>query len=195
VTPVTQGLKSGSDLTEGPSGEGVLQLRPETRINKRLPCRVKLAGSCFGGMVLNVSRGGLFLQTTARVDPGAEMWLELNASGGREAIELGTQVVWKRVVPVSLRGVTAGGVGLKIRSAPESYYTLLMQLMTSGPAASGSPGDPDAHEMPKFRVRLKQIEGSRSRTVTLACSSEEEARRSALEQVGQGWVVLEANPV
>ena len=89
----------------------------------------------------------------------------------------------------------AGGVGLKIRSAPESYYTLLMQLMTSGPAASGSPGDPDAHEMPKFRVRLKQIEGSRSRTVTLACSSEEEARRSALEQVGQGWVVLEANPV
>jgi len=172
-----------------------LQLRPETRINKRLPCRVKLAGSSFGGMVLNVSRGGLFVQTTARVDPGAEMWLELNAGAEREAIELGTQVVWKRVVPVSLRGVAAGGVGLKIQNAPESYYAFLMQLMASVSAASRGPIDPGAREMPRFRVRLKQAEGSRSRTVTLACSSEDEARRSALEQVGPGWVVLESNPL
>jgi Tfp pilus assembly protein PilZ len=173
-----------------------VQVRADTRISKRMPCRVKAADSIFGGMVLNVSRGGLFVQTTARVDPGTELWLELNASAERETIELGTQVVWKRVVPVSLRGVTTGGVGLKIQTAPESYYAFLMQLMAGAAASRDRAGErpegPAGAEMPRFRVRLKQAQGSRSRTLTLVCRSEDEARRSALEQVGPGWVVLES---
>jgi len=110
-----------------------VQVRPDARIKKRLPCRVKVAGTSFGGMVLNVSRSGLFVQTTARVDPGTEMWLELNPSAERSAIELGAQVIWKRVVDARLRGVVSGGVGLKIHSAPESYYTLLMRLAAVAP--------------------------------------------------------------
>lgn len=169
-----------------------MQARGETRISKRMPCRVRVADSTSGGMVLNVSRGGLFVQTTARVEPGAEMWLEINADAEREAIELGAQVVWKRVVPVSLRGVTAGGVGLKIQTAPESYYAFLMQLMAGVAAAGERPEGPDAGALPRFRVRLKQARGSRSRTLTIACRSEDEARRSALERVGPGWLILES---
>jgi len=200
-----------------------VQVRPDARINKRLPCRVKVAGTSFGGMVLNVSRSGLFVQTTARVDPGAEMWLELNPSAQRDVIELGAQVIWKRVVDARLRGVASGGVGLKIHSAPESYYTFLMRLMAVAPqtksaeTAEASETDKtdktdetgnscreterevvaaaDAAEPQSFRVRLKQEQGSRSRTLTLSCSSEAEARDRALEQVGPGWVVLESASV
>ncbi len=40
-------------------------------------------------------------------------------------VALTAEVVWHRRVPASLRSVAEGGIGLRIRYAPEPYYRLL----------------------------------------------------------------------
>jgi len=140
--------------------------------------------SQYRGLVLNLSRGGVFVQTSARAEPGAEVWLELQPDAGRSAIEMGTQVVWQRVVDARFRTVTTGGVGLRIRSAPEAFYALLLRL--------AEPGKPPA---PRYRLRLKQRTGSRTRSLQLAADSADAACGRAIEQLGADWVVLEVEPL
>ena len=77
------------------------------------------------GLVLNVSPGGLFVQTHARPTSGDSVRVALNVPGGATAMELDATVVWKRVVPASLLRVAQGGVGLCLVNPPEGYYQLL----------------------------------------------------------------------
>lgn len=43
----------------------------------------------------------------------------------------------------------------------------------------------------RYRVRLKQVGGSRTRTCTVVCGSEAEAGELALAEVGEDWKILE----
>jgi Tfp pilus assembly protein PilZ len=175
------------------SGRVAVQSQAEPRFKKRMPCRVRVGDSQYGGLVLNVSRGGVFVQTSARAEPGAEVWLELQPEATRGVIEMGAQVVWQRVVDARFRSVATGGVGLKIRSAPEPFYTLLLQL--SGAALPPAPEAPSPAPGPRYRVRVKQRTGSRTRSLSLNARCADAARRRALEQLGAGWVVLEVEPL
>ncbi len=109
---------------------GVQPLRKssEPRFRKRVPCRLTMAGDAHVGIVLNVSRGGLFVQTTARARSGDAIRLDLRPGSAGNAIEIGAQVVWKRVVAPQLRAVSQGGLGLRIRHAPGSYYRFLAEV-------------------------------------------------------------------
>ena len=77
----------------------------EPCFKKRVPCRLQITGGSHAGMVLNVSRGGLFVQTTAGASPGEAVHLEL-APGEGEPLALDARVVWRRVVAPHLRTVT-----------------------------------------------------------------------------------------
>jgi len=151
------------------------------------------------GMVLNVSRGGLFVQTSVQAQPGDEVRIHLNLKSPPEAVPLGGQVVWRRGVAAHLRSVSRGGIGMRVRQAPESYYRFLSQLAQGGvrdaPADTrppiAAPEAAPAHDRPSYRVRVQQQGGPRSRTLTVIGESEEEARRRALARVGTGWLVLE----
>lgn len=99
-----------------------------------MPCRVKQGPRQYSGMVLNVSRTGLFVQTSAAPEIGAEIELTLSQRTQPTPLQLTAEVIWKRKVPASLRSVAEGGIGLRIRYAPETYYGLLAE------AAQGSPG-------------------------------------------------------
>ena len=87
------------------------QHRVEQRYRKRIPCRLGVAGSDFTGMVLNLSRTGLFVQTSATARPGDEIRLDLMIPSQPESIELAGKIVWKRIVAAHLRSFTQGGVG------------------------------------------------------------------------------------
>jgi len=174
--------------------------------------------------VLDVSPGGLYVQTSAKVEPGDRLDLELSLPGVARQLELQVEVMRKVVVPARLRALAHGGIGVRILNAPEAYYKF-METLGSGADSGGfkgkggkhkktssgkasplgsaqrtvdakpaPPPEPEPKPEPepryKFRIHIKQIRGSRSRNVKLSADSEQEARRLALEEVGEGWEVL-----
>ena len=176
----------------------------EPRYRKRVPCRLVIGDGSHPGMVLNVSRGGLFVQTSARARPGDRVRIALNTNSQRNAIGLEARVVWKRVSPPQLQSFTQGGVGLKIQLASEAYYDFLAGVATPAgdePRASRGYEDPEtvAGTQPtpassRFRVRVSQRGGPRSRTLVVEGGTEDEAGRRALASTGAGWTILEIEP-
>ncbi len=170
-------------------------MRPQAqpRFKKRVPCQVAASGRSYSGMVLNVSSGGLFVQTTAAVEPGDHVQIDLTISS--EAIPLRAKVVWRRTIPFHLRPVTRGGVGVQIHAAPESYYRFLADV--AKPSADDGSEEPAEipPQPPRFRVRVKQEAGSRSRSIVVLAASDETARERALESAGPGWIILEVERV
>ena len=49
-------------------------------------------------------------------------------------------------------------------------------------------------KLTSFRVRLSQVGGSGSRNLVIRASGEDEARRRAILDVGDGWKVLSCEP-
>ena len=97
-----------------------MRSQSDPRYRKRVPCRVWVGESSYSGMVLNLSRMGLFVQTNAGVTSGDAIELKFNAGDLLHA-----QVVWRRQVPGALRSLVEGGIGLRILGAPEEYYQIL----------------------------------------------------------------------
>jgi Tfp pilus assembly protein PilZ len=161
-------------------------------------CQLSAAGHSYSGIVLNVSRGGLFVQTTASARPGEEVRVSLNVESRPAPIVLGAKVVWKRIVGPQLRSVAQAGIGLQIRSAPDSYYAFVagspgvrVPLGTGRMEAAPQSARSMDPETSQFRVRVKQTGGTRSRTLMLSCASATDARRKAMAEVGEDWVILE----
>jgi hypothetical protein len=169
-------------------------------------------------MVLNVSKSGLFIQTSAAPAPGTAVVIDLDVASGEESVPLQGRVVWRRMVASQLRSISQGGVGIRIESAPEAYERFILAVagddsssassadaetagpeLASEPDSSGAASEPDTAEPAsdsesaglEFRVRVKQEGGMRTRMMTIQSLSEEEARSGALEIVGPGWAILE----
>jgi Tfp pilus assembly protein PilZ len=151
-------------------------------------------------MALNLSKGGLFIQTSAGPPRGTAVVVDLDVADDEETISVEARVVWRRVVAPRLRTISQAGVGLHIESAPEAYYHYLSGVVGQALGSRTSAGGETAAPQPEapsdcagreFRVRVKQESGPRSRTVMLQCESEAEARAEALDVVGMGWMILE----
>jgi Tfp pilus assembly protein PilZ len=169
-----------------------------------MPCAVHFGGRRYSGVVLNVSQGGLFVQTNADPVQGAAVDLELNAPESERSIPLQAKVVWRRVVPPQLRAVARGGMGVAIQRADESYYVLLARWMRSElpvtpvPQAAPAAAAPVAAApaaAPSWRVRVRSNAGPRSRVLTIEAASAEDARDEALRHTGEGWRVIGVDPL
>ncbi len=101
----------------------------DERFRKRIPCAFNAGGRSGSGLVLNVSRSGLFLQTSIPESSGTFIDLELNPSDRENPIALTARVVWRRAVPAQLRTIVNGGFGMQIVRADEAYYGLLCALV------------------------------------------------------------------
>jgi hypothetical protein len=148
--------------------------------------------------VLDVSSNGLFVQTGRSVDPKAEVEVRLRLPGRSETIELRAVVARARRVPPRLASVAVGGLGLKIRAAPNTYYEFVAEISpeqaepaTPAPGLSPKPAPP----RPQFRVRAQQTGSSRSRMLTVDADSPEQAKTLALRRLGERWTALEVEPV
>ncbi len=102
-----------------------MDARSDPRFKKRMPCNLKNGQRRHSGMILDISRTGLFVQTSAPAKTGDEVEIQLNAGRATAPITLIAQVSWIRMVPAQLRSVAEGGLGLQIRYAQEEYYGLL----------------------------------------------------------------------
>lgn len=158
----------------------------DPRFKKRVPCRLRVPAGAGSGMVLNVSRGGLFVQTSAAASPGETVHIDLGVDA---AVPLGvdTCVVWRRVVGAHVRGLSIGGFGARIQYAPDAWFGFLSGL-------AGSEVEAPAPERPAagvYRVRLRLAGSPRTRIVVVESADEAAARERALAVAGAQWIVLD----
>jgi hypothetical protein len=188
------------------------------RHRRRLTCELRFAdGRRAPGIVADLSRTGLFVQTSATALPDTLLELRMMPSSG-EQILLRVRVARQKRVDQRLVTISAAGLGLEILEAPESYYRGLpaderefapdaapSRKASGGPAsASASPAAPDAPAaadtpgparpaLRAWKVRLSQVSGPRSRVVRVEAASEQDARARALAELGDGWQALDVN--
>jgi hypothetical protein len=189
------------------------------RKRRQMPCTLALDGRNHGGLILDVSPGGLYIQSSAKIKPGDQFEIQTTIPGVEGRLQIQVEVVRKVVVPARLLKVARGGVGVRIINAPEAYYQFMDDLGISADAGmskveqlenrraesaavppvaeaeSEREPEPEAEAEPpapqsQFRARIKQSNGPRSRTVSVEADSEDDARRQALHAAGAGWIVL-----
>lgn len=194
-----------------------MPVRQSDRKRHRAPCAVTIDGRRHSGFMLDYSSSGLFIQTSASPKRGQRLDLELTLHG--ETLPMHVEVVRRRAVPAQLRTVAGGGIGVRILSAPEAFYALIAAEQESraseedagasvGPArqrptspprgsceAQAPPAEAAARAPARFRVRVRATQGNRSRSLEVEAGGESEASRLALEELGEGWKVLEVSPL
>lgn len=94
-----------------------------------MSCKLRLGQQDHAGIVLDVSRQGLFVQTSAEVRVGDSVEVVLSRPERGTAIRVEAGVRWLRRVPSRLRSVTPPGIGLQISHAEEGYYALLAEAL------------------------------------------------------------------
>ena len=187
------------------------------RKRRQMPCTLTLDGRNHGGLILDVSPGGLYIQSSAKIKPGDQIEIQMTIPGIEGRHQLQVEVVRKVIVPSQLIKVARGGVGVRIVNAPEAYYKFMDALGVTADAGTSkieqlenrrarsvvapplaeAKSEPDSEPeaeppapQPQFRVRIKQSQGPRSRTLSVGADSEDDARRQALHAAGAGWIVL-----
>jgi hypothetical protein len=175
------------------------------RIRRRITCELQLDGRNYRGIVLDLSETGVFVQTEATPPPGTRLRIKLRASGGVE-FEVEASVARRQVAPPQLASVVRGGLGLRVEEPPPAYFKLIGveppkaggrgrggSSAAAGPAPqapAAPPAPPPEDTRVEFRVRVKQSDGPRSRTLKVKAGSPSEARRNALAELGRGWEIL-----
>jgi Tfp pilus assembly protein PilZ len=159
----------------------------------RLACEIVSDGRSQRAIVLDMSQTGVFVQTGTRLPPGADVEVRVLLTDAAEPISLRAKVARNKQVPPQLTSVARGGVGLKIIDAPAAYYATITAL--EGTDTAGQPNVSAAPQpaRTRYRVRVKQADGPRSRSVEILADSPDDARTLALAQVGKGWEAVTAD--
>lgn len=197
-----------------------------------MTCRVHADGRQHNGIVLDLSGSGLFIQTSAKLPPGIRVDIDLSLPDDTARMQI--EVVRRKQVPAQLLTVAQGGIGVRILSAPESYYRFLHDLQEkerealrlAAQGASEEPVKPRATEpaqkpaaapkpvasprpaapppaapkppeppKPRFRVRVCQTQGARSRVIDVAAVNADAASRQVLGELGEEWKLLKVDPL
>ncbi len=169
-----------------------------------MPCEIVFEGERAKGFVLDLSAGGLFIQSRTRFRLGTLLEIRLGGPATAAEITLHAEVVRSRRVPPQL--ATAGsGIGVRLLEAPAEYYELLGMVAPLNSVgdedqeedrAYGVEGEEDGPRSPRsmlafcYRVRVKQKGGPRSRTLVLPGESPEDAAARATEKLGEDWEVI-----
>jgi len=107
------------------------------RKRRQMPCTLTLDGRNHGGLILDISPGGLYIQSSAKMKPGDQVEIQMTIPGIDGRHQLQVEVVRKVVVPAQLLKVARGGVGVRIVNAPEAYYQFMDELgVTAGSGTS-----------------------------------------------------------
>ncbi len=96
------------------------------RTKKRLAMHFSTADGALprAGCTLDLSAGGLFLNTRAKLPRGSHVLGRLSLPNGRQA-EVHGIVAWARETPHALNAIARGGLGLKLVWADSTYFEFL----------------------------------------------------------------------
>jgi len=105
-----------------------------------MSCRLRVGQRENSGIVLDVSRQGLFVQTSAAARVGEKVEIQLSSPRHSTPITLVAAVRWQRIVPAQLRSVYQAGLGLQIAQADEGYYAMLADAQQGSAPVKGRAG-------------------------------------------------------
>jgi hypothetical protein len=119
-----------------------------------LACGLQVGGRSHAGTVLDLSPGGLLVETLASLDALDEVEVQLRWPDWKEPVTLRAAPVRSyppSIDPVSGRRAVLGGIGLKVIQAPPLYGSLFgygvvekpaPPARAEAPAADALPGEP-----------------------------------------------------
>jgi hypothetical protein len=168
-----------------------MQRRTSDRVKRRLTVGLRVGAQQNHGIVLDVSPSGLFVATTAAIQPGTELVVEFSARDGSPAFEVRARVVRRRRVPQNLQSYESPGIGLQVIEPPPAYEKMVQGAKLEGGAAEPGSEAPPARPLPCFRLRLRQSGSPRSRTLQVEAEDEAAARAKAAQGLEGGWEIVE----
>lgn len=160
-----------------------------------MPCTLNLPTGDHNGLVINLSPGGLFVQTTMPARPGSWVRISLPTPSREDTIALEAKVVWRRRAPRTSPGFALNGMGVEIRTPPKAYAELMMGIAPESLQPSGAGvREVDCTSGPSWIVRLGLSGSPRSKRAIVQAPDEDEAARRALADLADGWCVLDIEP-
>ena len=193
-----------------------MERRKAERLKQRLTCELVIADRCHAGIVVDISRTGLFVETSVSPPPGEKVRVKLRPSDGAD-VEVEASVARRYLVPRRLESVARGGIGLRIESASDDYLELTRGVR---PGEETPPPDAPINAFPSvmrcrerlhpkavtdappvpsegtaYRVRARQTSGTLSRSFQVTAPSEEEAKLMASTRLDEDWEILDVDPV
>ena len=178
------------ERTGGTQRSGRGERRRENRLRQRISCKLSIEGRDHSGIVTDVSRHGLFVQTKAKAAPGTPTRIQLSVPGRADPLVVEGHVARFNRVPPALAAVWTSGLGFSVTRPPAAWLELVASLGgVSGSAGESRRAEP-AGVGQSFCVRAALIQGTRTRTVLVRCASESEARELALAELGDEWKIL-----
>lgn len=164
-----------------------MEHRKAKRVRRRMACEILYGGRSQSAIVLDVSRTGLFVQSGARLRPGTPVEVDLALGSDVPRIRLKARVARQKAVPHQFTPVAQGGVGLRIVEAPAAYYEAIERGFAREVVEAAAASAP---ARPRFRVRVKQADGPRTRLLVVDADGPDEARARVLSSLGGGWEAL-----
>ena len=167
-----------------------MQLQSDPRVRRRLPCTLDTHKGHRQGLVLNLSRSGLFVQTNLPPRPGTQVAIDMTGPDSQERIQLRGQVVWRRRVNSRMTGTAQSGMGLRLDGVGPRYEALLRKIDPSLLEATAQ-ATPPTDAARGFAVRVALRGSNRSRVLHLEAPDTDTASRQALATAGDGWTIVE----
>ncbi|MDP6979205.1 MAG: PilZ domain-containing protein [Myxococcota bacterium] len=93
----------------------------------RIPCSFQLPEGDQVGFVTNVSARGFFIQTRCKAEAGSQLVVVIEHEPDPPMLLTGT-VVRARRSHRSMSSVEQPGIGVKIDTAPETFYQLILDM-------------------------------------------------------------------
>jgi len=169
----------------------------ERRKKARLSSEVVGSQDRAAGTVLDMSEGGLSVQTQLEARVGDSLVVRLQLPGSPD-VEVEALLWHSRRIQQPSNGQLCWVFGLMLSKAPGAYFNLLPKAdpkhgpQDPSPVSEGSDDRSDAVDgLVAFRIRIKSRFGPRTRTLSLSAETEAEARSLATEELGDEWQVLE----
>jgi hypothetical protein len=165
-----------------------MQTEIEPRVRKRVPCTINVDGGQHRGFVLNVSRGGLFVQTSLPANPGSLIGIDLSSPVDDALIALSGTVVWRRRISPRMMGINQSGMGVRLDAPPQAWTELIREGRTDDASQHSEASEAAA---PRWTLRLAHAGTPRTRRIVVHCVDEAEARARAIAEAGADWEIIE----
>jgi hypothetical protein len=158
--------------------------------------------------VLDVSLSGVLVQTALAFGQGDDVQVEIEGGVHIKALAWHTRRVRRGGEESFLVGMMLSEVGPEYeafvgriagaRPAPKSQAKQAAKAAEAAPVREASrpahplPPMPTRRASSWWRLRIKQVDGPRTRVVTLSAETKEKAIAQSLAELGEGWEILDA---